>query len=245
MILQTRAKFFKRRKLITPLEFKFDLLFLTVSLKKLFRLLTHHRFSLSSFQRSVRIGMGMSDGERSGQKSNLDPGLSILKVLWLQVSFFCLIHANERKVWRRHMTQCILWVLHNTDTGHRENNKSYYYKIMMSSSYGAQEKTLRAMFTNFFSFFPDASLDSSSVNSGSNDCWLKVKDRIMVITEKYLMKTKKKRIRRRRTTRWKKLNHVRVENHNFWQMKHAFFLDHQALASSAKQALLLRESINK
>lgn len=27
----------------------------------------------------------------------------------------------------------------------------------------------------------------------------------------------------------KKLNHVRVENLNFCQMKHAFFLDHQAI----------------
>ena len=64
-------------------------------------------------------------------------------------------------------------------------------KIMMSSWWKAREDASKhnreSMFTNFFfsSIFFFAFYSSQNptrVNSGSNDCWLKVEDRIMVIT---------------------------------------------------------------
>ena len=81
--------------------------------------------------------------------------------------------------------------IQNTRVIDEAYNTSYYYKIMMSSWWKAREDASKhnreSMFTNFFfwSIFFFAFYSSQNptrVNSGSNDCWLKVEDRIMVIT---------------------------------------------------------------
>lgn len=85
------------------------------------------------------------------------------------------------------------------DTGHRKHNKRYYYKIMMSSRRWtfqsrsfthfiltrSKELCLQTSQSIFFLLLIRKTGEAigRSVNSGSNDCWLKVKDRIMVITE--------------------------------------------------------------